>query len=247
FHYEPYKLCWNPPHLDGEVPIYGDLFTSPVFHDAHAKLQNMAGEPGCDLPRVVAGLMFWSDATQLTSFGNAKLWPTYMYFGNESKYRRCKPSCNLSNHVAYFETLPHSFKDFTSGKGMNSDCLTHCHRELFHEQWNILLDDEFLEAYEHGIVIHCCDGITRRFYPRIFTYSADYPEKVLIATVRNLGGCPCPRCLMPKELIHNMGRPLDRRQRETLERNDDRRRLIVSSARTLIYDKNLGVGSAAVE
>jgi hypothetical protein len=28
----------------------------------------------------------------------------------------------------------------------------------------------------HGIVIECCDGITRRFYPRILTYSADYPE-----------------------------------------------------------------------
>jgi hypothetical protein len=52
---------------------------------------------------------------------------------------------------------------------------------------------------------------------------------------------------MPKELIHNMGRPLDRRQRETLERNDDRRRVMVSSARSLIYDKDLGVGSAAVE
>src|ERR1700692_4795001 len=129
--------------------------------------------------------MFWSDATQLTSFGNAKLWPTYMYFGNESKYRRCKPSCHLSNHVAYFETvclyiigfaacltlrhqLPDSFKDFMGGK--NSDCATHCHREFFHEQWRILLDDEFLEAYEHGVVIHCCDGITRRVYPRIFTY-----------------------------------------------------------------------------
>jgi hypothetical protein len=60
---------------------------------------------------------------------------------------------------------------------MTSECATHCHRELFHEQWNILLDDEFLEAYEHGIVILCCDGIARRFYPRIFTYSADYPEK----------------------------------------------------------------------
>ena len=60
---------------------------------------------------------------------------------------------------------------------MNSECATHCHRELFHKQWNILLDDEFLEAYEHGIVICCCDGITCRFYPRIFTYSADYPEK----------------------------------------------------------------------
>jgi hypothetical protein len=26
-------------------------------------------------------------------------------------------------------------------------------------------------------VIKCCDGEWRRFYPRIFTYSADYPEK----------------------------------------------------------------------
>jgi hypothetical protein len=111
--------------------------------------------------------------------------------------------------------LPDSFKAFTDGKGLNSECATHCHREFFHEQWKILLDDEFLQAYEHGIVVCCCDGIKRRFYPRIFTYSADYPEKyvysicilisidsnftrVLIATVRNLGGCPCPRCLIPK-------------------------------------------------
>jgi hypothetical protein len=49
--------------------------------------------------------MFWSDATQLTLFGTAKLWPTYMYFSNESKYRRCKPSLHLSNHVAYFEMV----------------------------------------------------------------------------------------------------------------------------------------------
>ena len=55
--------------------------------------------------------------------------------------------------------------------------MSHCHRELFHAQWTILLDGEFLEAYKHGIVIRCCDGIVRRFYPRILTYSADYPEK----------------------------------------------------------------------
>jgi hypothetical protein len=46
-----------------------------------------------------------------------------------------------------------------------------------HAIWRLLLDDDFLEAYEHGIVIECQDGIFRRFYPRIFTYSADYPEK----------------------------------------------------------------------
>lgn len=55
--------------------------------------------------------------------------------------------------------------------------MTHCHRELTHEQWKILLDDEFLQAYQHGIVMQCGDNLLRRFYPRIFTYSADYPEK----------------------------------------------------------------------
>jgi hypothetical protein len=40
-----------------------------------------------------------------------------------------------------------------------------------------MLDDQFIEAYQHGIVIHCVDGVWRRVYPRIFTYSADYPEK----------------------------------------------------------------------
>jgi Plavaka transposase len=49
--------------------------------------------------------------------------------------------------------------------------------ELMHAIWTILLDDDFLHAYEHGIVILCPDGISRRFYPRICTYSADYPEK----------------------------------------------------------------------
>jgi hypothetical protein len=48
---------------------------------------------------------------------------------------------------------------------------------MYHAQWAIILDDEFLEAHKHGIVIKCCDGVLRRFYPRIFTYTADYPEK----------------------------------------------------------------------
>ena len=53
----------------------------------------------------------------------------------------------------------------------------HCHRELFHAQWAELLDSEFVSAYEHGLTLTCADGIERRLYPRIFTYSADYPEK----------------------------------------------------------------------
>jgi hypothetical protein len=78
--------------------------------------------------------------------------------------------------------LPDRIQDFIasfpnmSQKRM-STLLTHCRRELMHEVWRVLLDKEFLHAYEHGIVIKCFDGVIRRIYPRIFTYSADYPEK----------------------------------------------------------------------
>ena len=41
----------------------------------------------------------------------------------------------------------------------------------------LILYDEFVHAWKHGIVITCNDGVTRRVYPRLFTYSADYPEK----------------------------------------------------------------------
>jgi len=49
--------------------------------------------------------MFASDGTQLTAFSNAKLWPLYLGIGNESKYRRTKPSCRAFEHIAYFETV----------------------------------------------------------------------------------------------------------------------------------------------
>jgi hypothetical protein len=105
FHYEPYELLWKPNHLQQEVKIQSELYQSPAFMDAHQELQESPREPDCGLPRAVIALMFSSDATHLTTFGNAKLWPLYLYFGNESKYRRCKPSCHLANHVAYFQKV----------------------------------------------------------------------------------------------------------------------------------------------
>ena len=109
FHYEPYALCWHPPHKTREIGVHGELFTSKSFLDAHNQLQSSPREPGCELPRRIIALMFWSDATQLTAFGDAKLWPLYMYFGNESKYARSQPSAYLCNHVAYFQTVRYHY------------------------------------------------------------------------------------------------------------------------------------------
>ncbi|KAH6890807.1 hypothetical protein BKA70DRAFT_1441710 [Coprinopsis sp. MPI-PUGE-AT-0042] len=181
FHYQPYELYWAKNEDSPNIRIQGELYTSPAFLEEHQKLQDGPSIPGCTRERVVVALMFWSDETHLTSFGSAKLWPCYMFFGNESKYRRGKTSLNLCEHIAYFERLSDDFKDYLRGRNDGTlppdKFIAHCAREMFHAQWKIMLDDDLLEAMEKGIVIMCPDGIERRFFPRIFTYSADYPEK----------------------------------------------------------------------
>ncbi|KJA21107.1 hypothetical protein HYPSUDRAFT_141225, partial [Hypholoma sublateritium FD-334 SS-4] len=254
FHLEPYELRWRRRDMPKTktTRVHGELYTSPAFLEAHKELQSAPGEPGCSLPRVLIGLMFGSDSTHLAQFGTAALWPCYMYFGNESKYRRCRPTCNLCNHIAYFQKIPPEFKDFVTshsgGKRPSEAFMTHCHREFFHAQWKELLGDDFLEAYKHGIVIECCDGIKRRFYLRIFAYSADYPEKVLLSTIRNMGDCPCPRCLIPKKHAHWLGTKRDKRQRISLARVDNlHHRVNISSARKIIYQDNRTVDSIFIQ
>lgn len=77
--------------------------------------------------------------------------------------------------------IPDSFHDFLSSVLLRPShkkvVLAHCRREMMHQVWCLLLNDEFIEAYQHGMVLKCADGIVRRVYPRIFTYSADYKEK----------------------------------------------------------------------
>lgn len=104
-HFEPYEMFWQPNEQAEPVRVHGELYTSAAFIEAHRELQESPGELGCNLQRVVLGLMFASDTTHLTTFSDNKLWPVYLAIGNESKYRRSKPSCEAFEHVAYFETV----------------------------------------------------------------------------------------------------------------------------------------------
>ncbi|KAJ3504726.1 hypothetical protein NMY22_g17828 [Coprinellus aureogranulatus] len=222
FHYYPYHATWKRTNDSPEVELYGEMYTSRAFREAHEALQRQPSTPlNKGLERVVVALMFYSDSTQLTSFGGASLWPCYLFFGNDSKYARGKPSERLGNQVAYFLKLPDKIydhlKDRNEGKLPTDALIKYCSRELFHRQWSILLDAEFLDAMKFGIVIPCPDGKSRCFYPRIFSYAADYPEKVLIGGVRTNGKCPCHRCFIPKAEIYRLGAPSD------LHRTDNQR------------------------
>ncbi|TFK16793.1 hypothetical protein FA15DRAFT_661909 [Coprinopsis marcescibilis] len=184
FHILPFDLRWQPDNQKEDIGVYSELYTPISFAHAHQDLMDLPPKPDCQPLHHIMALMFASDATQLATFGTTDLWPVYMFVGNKSTYQHCKPTMKIGKQVAYLEKLPDNLKDFihaNAGKDWPKDqyvkLTTHCKRELCHAQWNIMLDDNFLAAYQHGIVVKWCDGIERRFYPRIFTYSADYPEK----------------------------------------------------------------------
>jgi hypothetical protein len=183
-HFTPYKN-FRRSLGNRDERVRSELYDSDAFIDEHEKIQKLElppDDPNCKRERAVAAMMLWSDSTHLANFGTAKLWPIYLFLGNLSKYSRTQPSSSACQHVAYIPSLPDHIQDFISTfhrkwSTQKKDILTHCRRELMHAVWRILLDDEFVHAYKYGIVLKCFDGIERRMYPRVLTYSADYPEK----------------------------------------------------------------------
>ncbi|KAI4293623.1 hypothetical protein K525DRAFT_214444, partial [Schizophyllum commune Loenen D] len=251
FHWHPFTEYWAPPYADLPTQqVMGELYASESFRQAEKDLLASPPEPGCDLPRVVFSNMFWSDATHTSQFGDSKVWPGYAYTGNQSMYERSKPSAGAAHHFVYFPSLPDSFGDFLAKNDIKATAplLAHCRRELFHGVWRLILDEDFMKAYKHGIKVYCYDKVWRRIYPRIFTYSADYPEKVLIATIRDYGNCPCTRCTVSKDQIRDLGSTTDRDIRTSRQRQDNREcREKVEEARKIIYDQGYAVTSEKVE
>ncbi len=105
FVFDPYYVECRIPGTDRVERVHGEAYTSQAFVQEDIRLQNSPPEPGCELPRVIVGLMFWSDATQLAQFGQAKVWPLYLYYGNQSKYERGRPTAHAGHHVAYFVSV----------------------------------------------------------------------------------------------------------------------------------------------
>jgi len=63
-----------------------------------------------------------------------------------------------------------------------------------------------------------------------------------------MGGRPCPRCLIPKGLIHQVGTECDKVQRKLSPRtNDNVYQEKIREAQALIYENNWAVESAPVQ
>jgi hypothetical protein len=101
FNTTPYKEYHL--HSPNEPPrhVFGEAYSADAYYGAWEEIQALPQEPDDKLERVVAGLMMWSDSTHLASFRNASMWPINLYFRNQSKYTRAKPTVFASHHLAY--------------------------------------------------------------------------------------------------------------------------------------------------
>ncbi|KAG2062206.1 hypothetical protein BDR06DRAFT_978637 [Suillus hirtellus] len=157
-------------------------------NDPYTEINALPQEPGDELECVVASVMVWSDATHLANFRDASLWPFYVYFGNQSKYTQGKPTAWVCHHLAYIPTLPKNIQEIYMdifGKATTADVHTHLKWELMHTIWSLILDGKFMEAYEHGLLM------------------------ILLVTIKFLGCCPCPHCLVKKTDVHKLGMKLN--------------------------------------
>jgi len=102
FHTFPFKEFWRPGSSEPEERVYSEIYTGDHWNDECEKIHatNQRG-PHRDLEAFLIALMIWSDSTSLAQFGNAQLWPIYLYLGNQSKYTCAKPSSFAAHHIAY--------------------------------------------------------------------------------------------------------------------------------------------------
>ena len=109
YHYSPFKLFHKPPDSPEDKRVYSKVYNSDTFIEEHDRIQ-WHGElpldnPHCKCEKVIAVLMFWSDATLLAQFGTMKLWPIYLMLGNLSKYICAKMDSGACHHVAYIPSV----------------------------------------------------------------------------------------------------------------------------------------------
>lgn len=137
----------------------------------------------------VAPVIISSDETQLSKFrGDKTAWPVYLSIGNIDKDIRRKPSMGATVLLGY---IPSDGLDEIE----NDTERSHANWQLFHDCVRRMLFP-LKKSGEEGRNMLCGDGYTRKVFPIIAAYVADYPEQCLVACCKSN---TCPKCLASKD------------------------------------------------
>ena len=112
FFWFPYELLRRrdstPDHPNAQLErIYTDFPNAAAMIREHEALQAAPRHPddSPDVEYVIVPLQAYSDSTHLTQFGNASLWPIYLWILTVCKYVRATPSALAAHHLAYMPSV----------------------------------------------------------------------------------------------------------------------------------------------
>ncbi|KAI0760923.1 hypothetical protein BD413DRAFT_666261 [Trametes elegans] len=272
YHFVPFKLYFRPPPADtasvpftsisggplsddtsshpkvlphtntvqpGDLRICSEVYNGDRILREYDELLKMPHQPGDspDLEYAILIIALWSDSTHLTSFGTASLWPIYLYLANLSKYIRNRPTACSAQHLAYVPSVsvvPVTYHTHYLIVPLVARLIS---RLLMQAVWLLLLSPEFIHAY----------NVTRRSFPRFNIHSADYVEKILATCLKYFAKCPCPRCLVEKDNLEEMGTLNDfhRRNKVRVDNTDVQWRIRV--ARKWVFQDGTSLKSVHVK
>ena len=129
FHLTPFKHIWRSPSGHDQC-LYDELYMSDAWNKAHDKIQKQRRTNGCQLEHIIAGMMFWSNSTQLAQFGHASTWPVYLFFGNLSKYIRTSPGSGTCHLITFTPSVCGLFHTTDASNSCTHESVTRLPREL---------------------------------------------------------------------------------------------------------------------
>ncbi|KAF7323811.1 hypothetical protein MKEN_00602400 [Mycena kentingensis (nom. inval.)] len=229
-----------PPLPRGHQELHGEMYNAARTMRA---FQNL---PECEEEPVVVSLMPFSDGTHLAQFGDG-CYAAWLLVSWQPVQIRPRQAL-LERALSY--GLPDNLEELYVQhyeERMPDHLLAFLKRELFHLVWELMLDDDFVEAWDHGMrVDECWDHLRRCLFLRFPTYGADYMDKILAITMKFLAKRPCPRCRILKIDIPNTGKDHDLTKRKDLRKNTVAWRGNVETARRKIFERGAAVNGDQV-
>lgn len=139
-------------------------------------------EPGA----TIIPLILSSDKTQITTFGGKSAYPIYLTIGNLLKEIRCKPSQGSQILLGYLTRT--KFEHITN---QASRCCVIAN--IFHKSVQEILEP-IKQVGRDRIAMTSGDRVIQQTHPLYMAYCGDYPERVLVNSVKYE---ECPMCDVP--------------------------------------------------
>ncbi|TFK17579.1 hypothetical protein FA15DRAFT_661341 [Coprinopsis marcescibilis] len=135
--------------------------------------------------------IFYSDKTQLSSFGTVKAYPVFVRLANlPIVIRNGSEECLGGGRIVAWLPIVEETEEDTG-----TTAFANHKQELYHACLRVLFRS-IAYASHHGYHVVCGDFIIRHLFPGILIVSADYEEQCIIALIRGVKGkCLCPVCL----------------------------------------------------